>query len=99
HLPDLHSFPTRALPILSPDAVGVSVRDPASASALAERGVRVQRGDFADPRSLAAGFAGATRVLVVSLNRLGDEATAQTAAAVEQIGRAHVCTLVTSAHR
>ena len=48
--------------------IGVSVRDPEKASALAALGVRVRRGDFADPASLADAFEGATQVLIVSSN-------------------------------
>lgn len=54
--------------------VGVSVRDPEQAAALAERGVRVRRGDFAEPATLANAFEGATQVLVVSAGALGDTA-------------------------
>ncbi|GAA2018841.1 NAD(P)H-binding protein [Pseudokineococcus marinus] len=46
--------------------VGVSVRDPERAQDLADRGVRVRRGDFTDPSTLAAAFEGATQVLLVS---------------------------------
>ena len=53
------------------DRVGVSVRDPAKAADLAARGVRVRRGDFADPASLADAFEGAERVLVVPINQVG----------------------------
>lgn len=58
------------------EEVGVSVRDPAKADALRARGVRVRHGDFADPASLAAAFAGARRVLLASAATTGD--TAQT---------------------
>lgn len=51
--------------------VGVSVRDPQRAAHLADRGVRVRRGDFADPESLATAFEGATSVLVTSVDELG----------------------------
>lgn len=51
-----------------PDLVGVSVRDPSGAGDLAARGVRVRRGDFSDPASLADAFEGATRLLLVSSN-------------------------------
>lgn len=54
--------------------VAVSVRDPEQAADLAERGVQVRRGDFADPAGLAAAFEGATRVLVVSANVTGGDA-------------------------
>lgn len=53
------------------DQVGASVRDPAKAADLAARGVRVRRGDFAEPETLAAAFAGAAQVLVVSVDQLG----------------------------
>ena len=57
----------------SPDQVGVSVRDPEAAAPLAQRGVRVRRGDFTDRDSLREAFAGATQVLLVSSNtRAGD---------------------------
>lgn len=49
-------------------AVGVSVRDPDKAAGLAERGVRVCRGDFDDPGSLQHAFEGASVVFVVSSN-------------------------------
>ncbi|MGP3931213.1 NmrA family NAD(P)-binding protein [Nonomuraea sp. KM88] len=54
--------------------VGVSVRDPGKARAFADQGVRVRHGDFADPGSLAHAFEGATQVLIVSIDALGDEA-------------------------
>ncbi|WP_432930428.1 NAD(P)H-binding protein [Microbispora sp. CA-135349] len=46
--------------------IGVSVRDTSKAEDLAQRGVRVRRGDFDDPASLAYAFEGASRVLIVS---------------------------------
>lgn len=50
------------------DQVGASVRDPAKAADLAALGVRVRRGDFADPAGLPHAFEGATQVLIVSSN-------------------------------
>lgn len=44
-----------------------SVRDRAKAGELAARGVRVREADFADAASIAHAFAGATKVLIVSL--------------------------------
>ncbi|WP_086853674.1 NmrA family NAD(P)-binding protein [Amycolatopsis kentuckyensis] len=63
--------------------LGVSVRDPRRAAELAGRGVRVRRGDFADPQSLAEAFEGATQVLVVSTDETGAEAVAHHGAAIE----------------
>ncbi len=59
----------------APDArIGVSVRDPSKAEGLRLRGVEVRQGDFAEPESLARAFAGAEQVLIVSADKLGDEA-------------------------
>ncbi|AMJ66040.1 NAD(P)H-binding protein [Hymenobacter sp. PAMC 26628] len=57
-----------------PDQVVASVRDPGQASALAARGVAVRAGDFARPDTLRTAFAGADQVLIVSANKLGEEA-------------------------
>ena len=73
----------RLLSRVPADRVGVSVRDIARASDLAARGVRVRRGDFADPDSLATAFEGATQVLIVSTDRTGEEAVARHAAAID----------------
>ncbi|MEO9325380.1 NAD(P)H-binding protein [Nocardioides sp. C4-1] len=63
--------------------VGVSVRDPAAARDLADRGVRVRAGDFLDPTSLGHAFEGASRVLVVSAAIRGDGAVAANLAAID----------------
>ena len=63
-------------------SIGVSVRDPDLAGGLAERGVRVRRGDFTDPASLATAFEGATCVLVISANAHGEVAISQNCAAI-----------------
>ncbi|WP_460841637.1 NAD(P)H-binding protein [Nocardioides marmoraquaticus] len=56
------------LTLVVPERIGVSVRDPQAATALAERGVRVRRGDFAEPESLSAAFEGAEILLLISSN-------------------------------
>jgi NAD(P)H dehydrogenase (quinone) len=66
-----------------PDQVGVSVRDPEKASEFAARGVRVRRGDFADPATLNDAFEGASQVLIVSVDELGDAAVTRHAAAID----------------
>lgn len=53
--------------------VGVSVRDPSAAWNLADRGVRVRQGSFTDAVGLAHAFEGATQVLIVSVDLMGDE--------------------------
>ena len=59
------------------ERIAVSVRDPSRLADLRQRGVRVRRGDFADPATLATAFEGASTVLVVSVNEVGAEATRQ----------------------
>jgi uncharacterized protein YbjT (DUF2867 family) len=63
--------------------IGVSVRDVGSAAALSARGVRVRRGDFADPDSLAESFEGAAQVLVVSTNETGSAALTRHVTAID----------------
>jgi uncharacterized protein YbjT (DUF2867 family) len=55
----------------------VSVRDPAKACHLEERGVRVRRGDFTDAASLATAFEGASQILLVSAGTTGEAAMRQ----------------------
>ena len=56
------------------DQIGVSVRDPEKARSLADRGVRVRHGDFAEPATLTHAFEGATQVLVISSGASGEVA-------------------------
>lgn len=58
------------------DEIGVSVRDVDDAEALADRGVRVREGDFAEPETLAHAFEDASQVLIVSVDQIGPEAVA-----------------------
>ena len=64
----------RLLTRLPADRVVASVRDPAKAKAFTERGVEVRAGDFAKPDGLAAAFAGADQVLLVSADKTGETA-------------------------
>ncbi|CAA9455073.1 MAG: NADPH:quinone oxidoreductase 2 [uncultured Rubrobacteraceae bacterium] len=73
----------RLLERVPAERIGASVRDPGRARDLAERGVRVRRGDFGDPESLAHAFEGASRVLVVSVDRLGEDAVRLHRAAID----------------
>jgi NAD(P)H dehydrogenase (quinone) len=63
--------------------IGVSVREPDKAKELADRGVRVRRGTFAAPASLADAFEGATQVLIVSVDAMGETAVAWHRAAID----------------
>ncbi|KQX69481.1 SDR family oxidoreductase [Streptomyces sp. Root1310] len=73
----------RLLERLPADRVGVSVRDPRKARDLAERGVRVRRGSFDDPASLLHAFEGAEQLLLVSLDRTGEECVTGHRAAID----------------
>ncbi|MER5884907.1 NmrA family NAD(P)-binding protein [Streptomyces sp. NPDC001941] len=63
--------------------VGVSVRDPQKAKALADQGVRVRQGSFTDARGLAHAFEGASQVLIVSVDKMGEECVSQHRTAID----------------
>jgi len=65
------------------ERLGVSVRDPGQAGELAGLGVRVRRGDFTEPATLADAFEGAQQVLVISAAIWGEAAVAANTAAVD----------------
>jgi NAD(P)H dehydrogenase (quinone) len=73
----------RLLARVPAERVGVSVRDTTRAADLAARGVRVRRGDYEDPGSLAEAFEGATQVLVVSAGQTGEAGVALHVAAID----------------
>lgn len=89
----------RLLERVPADRVGVSVRDTGRAADLAARGVRVRRGDFTDPDSLAAAFEGASQVLVVSVDKLGEEAIAQHRTAIDAAQRAGAQRILYTSHQ
>ncbi|CNF93896.1 putative nucleoside-diphosphate sugar epimerase [Mycobacterium tuberculosis] len=64
----------RLLERVPAEQIGASVRDVEKAKDLADRGVRVRRGDFADPAGLAHAFEGASQILIVSANSVGADA-------------------------
>ena len=79
--------------------IGVSVRDPEKASDLAAMGVRVCKGNFTDPSTLAAAFDGAEQVLLVSVNVLGEEAIRQHADAIQAAKNAGVKRILYTSHQ
>ncbi|MEV0093987.1 NmrA family NAD(P)-binding protein [Streptomyces sp. NPDC050738] len=89
----------RLLERVPADRIGVSVRDPAGAAGLAARGVRVRRGDFSDPDSLADAFEGAGQILVVSANDTGETAVAQHTAAVDAARAAGAKRILYTSHQ
>ncbi|MEU4766045.1 NAD(P)H-binding protein [Actinosynnema sp. NPDC023794] len=76
----------------------VCVRDPERARGLAERGVRVRQGDFADEGSLAHAFEGASRVLVVSVDASGQAAVRLHETAINAAGKAGAERVVYTSH-
>ena len=62
--------------------IAVAVRDTSKAARFARRGVEVRRGDYADPDSLPAAFAGADQLLLVSSNDPTASATTRAAPAL-----------------
>lgn len=73
----------RLLTRLPAEQVGISVRDPEKAKEFADRGVRVRRGSFTDAAGLAHAFEGASQVLIVSVDRMGDECVRQHRLAID----------------
>jgi NAD(P)H dehydrogenase (quinone) len=51
-------------------------RDPSKLDDLAGRGAEIRHGDFSDPDSLASAFAGVTKALIISTDRIGEGSTA-----------------------
>ncbi|MEU8998443.1 SDR family oxidoreductase [Streptomyces caniferus] len=80
----------RLLERLPADRVGVSVRDPRKAQDFAVRGVRVRQGSFDDPASLVHAFEGADQLLLVSLDRTGEECVTGHRAAIDAAVKAGV---------
>lgn len=73
----------RLLTRVPADRVGVSVRDPQKAQMFADRGVRVRPGSFTDATGLAHAFEGASQVLIVSVDKMGEECVRQHRTAIE----------------
>lgn len=73
----------RLLTRVPADRIGVSVREPQKAKAFAEQGVRVRQGSFTDADSLAHAFEGASQVLIVSVDKMGEECVRQHRAAID----------------
>lgn len=76
--------------------IGVSVRDPEKVTRFADWGIRVRKGDFAQPATLAHAFEGASQLLLVSSNAraFGGDALAQHQAAIDAAKEAGVQRIV-----
>ncbi|MER5439874.1 SDR family oxidoreductase [Streptomyces sp. NPDC002790] len=80
----------RLLDRVPAERVGVSVRDPRKAQDFADRDVRVRQGSFDDPGSLVHAFEGAEQLLLVSLDRIGEECVAGHRTAIDAAVKAGV---------
>lgn len=80
--------------------IAVSVRDPEKARDLAELGIRVRRGDFAEPPTLAHAFEGASQLLLVSSNAAsyGGDPIAQHRSVIDAARVAGVRRIVYTSH-
>jgi NAD(P)H dehydrogenase (quinone) len=84
---------------LSSGEIAVVVRDIARARRFADRGVEVRHGDYADPASLPAAFAGADQLLLVSSNDPAADAVALHRNAVEAAVAAGVGRICYTSHQ
>ena len=67
---------------IPPAEIVASVRDPGQASGYAAQGIKVRAGDFGQPATLVPAFEGADQVLVISVDKLGEEARQMHRAAI-----------------
>ncbi|GAA1371601.1 NmrA family NAD(P)-binding protein [Streptomyces beijiangensis] len=88
----------RLLTRVPADRVGVSVRDPQKAQAFADQGIRVRQGSFTDADSLAHAFEGASQVLIVSVDKMGEEAVRQHRAAIDAAAAAGARRILYTSH-
>lgn len=84
---------------LPPDQLVVVARDPSRAERFAELGVAVRYGDYAEPESLPAAFAGADQLLLVSASDPAADAVALHRAAVDAAVTAGVGRIVYTSHQ
>lgn len=88
----------RLLERVPAERIGVSVRAPEKVPEFAARGVRVRRGDFEDPASLAHAFEGASRVLIVSTATTGAVAMRHHRTAIDAAREAGAGRIIYTSH-
>jgi NAD(P)H dehydrogenase (quinone) len=79
--------------------LAVVARDPQAARSFADRGVEVRHGDYADPASLPAAFAGADQLLLVSSSDPRADAVALHRTAIEAATAAGVGRILYTSHQ
>ncbi|MFE2188436.1 NAD(P)H-binding protein [Streptomyces sp. NPDC059455] len=88
----------RLLKAVPAEEIGVSVRDVEAARDLGARGVRVRRGDFADPDTLPHAFEGASKILIVSTGTTGEAAVRGHRAAIAAAAAAGAKRILYTSH-
>ena len=84
---------------LPAEQVGVSTRDPEKAKHLQQRGVRVCKGNFAEPATLLAAFDGAEQVLIVSGTAMGADGVREHGNAIQAAKDAGVRRILYTSHQ
>ena len=84
---------------LPAEQVGVSTRNPGKAEDLKQRGVRVCRGDFAEPASLREAFDGAEQVLIISGTAMGADGVRQHGNAIQAAKAAGAKRILYTSHQ
>ena len=84
---------------LPANRIGLSTRDPNKAEDLKQRGVRVCKGDFAEPASLQEAFDGAEQVLIVSGTALGADGVRQHGNAIQAAKGARARRILYTSHQ
>lgn len=79
--------------------IGISVRDPEKAEDFKQRGVRICKADFADPAGLAGAFDGAEQILMVSVNKFGEEAVRLAGNAIQAAKKAGAKRILYTSHQ
>lgn len=79
--------------------IGISVRDPEKAQDLERKGIRVCKADFTGSASLDEAFEGAEQVLIISVNKFGEEAVRQHGIAIQAAKRAGAKRILYTSHQ
>ena len=93
-----HAIADHALRRVPSARLAAASRKPEDLDDLTNRGMDVHACDFADPESLGAAFADADKVLIVSVDKLGDEARTLHRNAIAACARAGVGRIFYTSH-
>ncbi|KAE9384098.1 putative nucleoside-diphosphate-sugar epimerase [Gymnopus androsaceus JB14] len=71
------------LTLVPPSSIVACARDTSKLTSLSSQGVDVRKTDFSDPSTLGSAFKGLDKLVIVSVDKFGDEATKLHKAAIE----------------